>query len=65
MKKDSLAGKTPEMRLYRAVRRYVESGDGSIRVIGGIELQHWPEDNEDCYRVAVRFMGRKPNFPRK
>lgn len=60
---DRLAGDTPELELYRAVRRYVESGGGSILVIGGVQVQQWPEDNEFVYRLAVKFTGRKPTFP--
>jgi hypothetical protein len=61
---DPLAGDSPELELYRAVRRYVQSGGGSIVVIGGIEVQQWPGDNSGVYRVAVKFMGRKPEFPK-
>ena len=57
---DPLAGDSAEMELYRAVRRYVESLDGSIAVIGGIEIQQWPDDRQMNYRVAVRCTGRAP-----
>ena len=61
-KKDVLAGRDPTMQLYRAVRRYVESGHGIILVIGVIEVQHWPGEPEHVYRVAVKFMGRMAVF---
>jgi hypothetical protein len=62
-KKDALAGDVPDLELYRAVRHYVESLGGSIVVIGGIEVQQWPGDPEHTYRLAVKFMGRKPEIP--
>jgi hypothetical protein len=62
VKRDVLAGRAPDLQLYRAVRRYVQSLGGSIVVIGGIEVQEWPEDSEHCYRVAVRVLGRKPTL---
>jgi hypothetical protein len=58
--KDWLAGRTPDLQLYRAVRRYVESLGGSIVVIGGIEVQEWPGEPMGKYRVAVSVLGRKP-----
>lgn len=57
---DPLTGDSAEMELYRAVRRYVESLEGSIVVIGGIEIQEWPDDANLTYRVAVRCTGRAP-----
>lgn len=62
-KRDPLAGRAPDMQLYRAVRRYVESLDGSIVVIGGIEVQEWPGDPQGKFRVAVNVLGRKPEKP--
>ena len=61
-KKDVLAGRDPTMQLYRAIRRYVESGGGNILVIGGIEVQQWPGDPAHAYRVAVKITGKKPVF---
>lgn len=57
---DVLAGRAPDLQLYRAVRRYVQNLGGSIVVIGGIEIQTWPGDREFTYRVAVHVLGRKP-----
>lgn len=62
-KADPLAGRTPELHLYRAVRRYVESLGGGVVVIGGIEVQEWPGDPQGKYRVAVSVLGRKPALP--
>jgi hypothetical protein len=59
-KKDILAGNAPDLQLYRAVRRYIKSKGGSILVIGGIEVQQFPGDNAGVYRLAVKFMGKKP-----
>ncbi len=58
--KDVLAGRSIEMQLYRAVRRYVQERGGKLLVIGGIEIQEWPEDRVGMFRVAVRVMGKKP-----
>ena len=63
-KRDVLAGNTPDLQLYRGVRRYVESLGGSVIVIGGIEIQEWPDDPAGKYRVAVSVLGRRPE-PRK
>lgn len=59
-KRDVLAGGGPVEQLYRAVRRYVESVGGNIVIIGGIEIQEWPEDPKFSYRVAVKVTGRRP-----
>lgn len=59
-KADPLAGRSPEMQLYRAVRRYATSLGGSIVVIGGVEVQTWPSDPDGVYRVAVKCLGRVP-----
>jgi len=63
IKRDVLAGRSPDLQLYRAIRRYVENKGGSVTVIGGIEIQEWPEDHKFKYRVAVHVMGRKPVKP--
>ena len=49
-------------RLYRAVMEYVEKHGGSVLVVGGIQVQHWPEDAPMCYRIAVKCTGREPKF---
>ena len=59
-KRDLLAGRSPTMQLYRAVRRYVESGGGNVVVIGGIEVQDFAE-GAGKWRLAVRLMGKKPS----
>ena len=61
-KRDALAGRDPTMQLYRSIRLYVESNGGSLVVIGGIEVQQWPGEPEHAYKVAVKVMGRKPEF---
>jgi hypothetical protein len=47
-------------RLYDAVIAYVEEKGGKILVIGGIEIQQFPEDLRNNYRIAIRFTGKKP-----
>jgi hypothetical protein len=59
---DRLAGRSPTMQLYRAIRRYVESGGGNVVVIGGIEVQEWPGEGAFKFRVAVKLLGKKPSF---
>lgn len=51
--------------LYNAVISYVESGGGKLTVIGGIEVQEWPQDNAGIFKVAVKCLGRKPTFVAK
>jgi hypothetical protein len=58
--KDRLAGRTPDMQLYRAVRRYIQSKGGNVVVIGGIEIQEWPGEGPYKFRVAVKLMGKRP-----
>lgn len=48
--------------LYKAVEAYVVAKGGELVVIGGIEIQEWPEDPKFKFRVAVRCLGRKPAF---
>ena len=49
-------------RLYRAVLRYVESKGGKLLVIGGIQVQRWPEDGEYNFRIAVKCTGSMPEY---
>jgi hypothetical protein len=61
--RDPLAGKRDATsQLYRAVRRYVVGNGGNIAIIGGIQVQECPGDNEYKYTIAVRCTGRKPSF---
>ena len=62
--RDVLAGNTPELILLRAVRRYVEHHGGKILVIGGIEVQTWPEDRALNFRIGIRCTGRRPEVPK-
>ena len=48
--------------LYKAVQKYVENRGGKIMVIGGIEVQQWPEDSAMTFRVAIRCTGKKPTL---
>lgn len=47
-------------RLYKAVQNFVESRGGKLVVIGGVEVQKWPTDNEFVFRIAVKCMGKQP-----
>lgn len=47
-------------KLYKAVQAYVENRGGKLIVIGGIEIQKRPMDNEFVFRVAVKCMGKQP-----
>jgi hypothetical protein len=58
-RRDPLTGRGADLQLYRAVRRYIRERGGEIVVIGGIEIQEWPNDPKGQFRVAVRVGGRK------
>ncbi len=49
-------------RLYKAVDHYVKVHGGSVAVIGGIQIQRWPDYNNFSYRVSVKCTGRKPEL---
>ena len=61
-KQKPILGRDPVSQLYRAVIRYVESQGGKLFVIGGVQVQEWPEDFAYNFRIAVRCTGRKPTF---
>ncbi len=50
-------------KLYDAAIEYIESESGKVIVIGGIEIQHFPEDGKYNFRLAIKFTGRKPEKP--
>ena len=50
-------------RLYKAVAAYIEAIGGKAVVIGGVEIQQWPEDRKMTFRLAVKITGRKPVKP--
>ena len=52
-----IRGKDPISTLYRAVARYVESNGGRLVVIGGIQIQRWPSEEEFSFSVAVKCIG--------
>ena len=57
--------KTPDAatdRLYKAVQNYVEKQGGKLLVIGGVTIQEWPTDNAHVFHVAIKCLGRKPDF---
>lgn len=49
-------------RLYKAVQNYVGRSGGKLIVIGGIAVQEWPTDNKFVFHIAVKCLGRKPEF---
>ena len=57
-----LTGSAHVDALYAAVIKYVEAGGGKLVVIGGVQVQEWPQDNAGVFMVAVKCMGRKPTF---
>jgi len=62
-RKDPLAGLDKVTAdLYRAVENYVKAHEGSLIVIGGIEVQHWPGDDGYKFKVAVKCLGRAPSY---
>lgn len=62
-RKDPLAGKRdPVSQLYRAVKRYVESNNGSVLVIGGIQIEQPLGERDFIYHVTVRCTGRLPSL---
>jgi len=61
-KRERILGHDPVSQLYRAVIRYVESRGGNVLVIGGVQVQEWPEESAYSFRIAVRCTGGKPTF---
>ena len=49
-------------RLYFALQEYVKNRGGNLVVVGGIEVQEWPNDPKLCFRIAIRCTGKKPDF---
>lgn len=49
-------------RLYKAVAHYVEKVGGKLVVIGGIQVQQWPNDGEYRFTIGIRCTGTKPKF---
>ena len=49
-------------RLYKAVQNYVEHYGGSVVVVGGVQLQKWPQDNEYVFHISVKCCGREPTL---
>lgn len=49
-------------RLYDAVANYIEKRGGKVVVVGGVEIQQWPQDGEFRFSVAIRCTGKVPKF---
>lgn len=48
--------------MYLSVQQYVEHFGGRIAVIGGVEVQQWPDDLTHTFRIAIRCTGKKPEL---
>ena len=53
-------GKSPANLLLKAAFNYIREIGGTAIVIGGIEIQRWPEANEGNYKLAINVTGRIP-----
>lgn len=62
MKKPSIKVNKSIDRLYNAVAYYVKKSGGTVVVAGGIEIQRWPEDRKGQFRVAIKCLGKAPDF---
>jgi len=47
-------------RFYKAIIDYIESRGGKVVVIGGVEIQQWPNDGDLKFKIAVSCVGKKP-----
>lgn len=61
-RKKNIYGDSTSGPLYRAVHSYVKKHGGDIVVIGGIQIQEWPQDNKGVFHISVKCLGRKPKF---
>jgi len=50
-----------EDKLYKEIRRYIESRGGKVLVIGGIEIQEWPDSLPYKFTIGIHVTGFKPN----
>lgn len=55
----------PIHNLYAACTHYIRVNGGDAIVVGGIEVQEWPEEPESNFRIAIRVTGTKPQFNKK
>jgi hypothetical protein len=53
----------PAHNVLAAVSHWVKAHGGTTVVIGGIEIQRWPEEGEFKYKVAVNCVGKAPQKP--
>jgi len=54
-------GNSDSDRLLKAAVNYIEKNGGTAVIVGGIEIQKWPEDQDFNYRLAIRITGLRPN----
>lgn len=48
--------------LYDALDNYVTKLGGKIVIIGGVEVQEWPNDPKHSFRMAIKCVGFKPKY---
>src|SRR5438132_1599153 len=48
----------PAHNLLAATQHYVISLGGKVVIVGGIEIQNWPEDGPHSFRVGIHCTGR-------
>jgi len=49
-------------RLYKAVAAYVKNRNGSLVVIGGIQVIEWPGDGVGKFTIGIKCLGKKPVY---
>ena len=50
----------PDHNLIAAATHWIRHHGGRALIIGGTEIQSWPSDLSQTYRLGIRFTGRKP-----
>lgn len=59
-RKVSVKRKDAQDILIDAAAKYIQSKGGKVVVIGGIEIQRWPDDPEFNFRLAIHCTGKAP-----
>ena len=49
-------------RLYKAVQEYIESKNGQVLAIGGIQVTQFPDDLKYNYRLCIKVTGIMPEY---
>lgn len=50
----------PDHNLLAAAQHWIRAHGGEVAVIGGMEVQSWPGDLPNNFRVAIHCLGRQP-----